>query len=239
MIVNSPNRSTSAWVAREGPSHPWARTGDQHHRHHPGSGEPGPHDKSRPGWEEGADADHRHGHTNAGDITTSVNEEFWVAFTILTPDAVPQPRQHGEERCVREGERTAAAIGCIGREHRQQNENPHLDEDDVAGSSVLTAVEIEVDGSVHPSNPDQRKDDGELADATSRHVLGEMMRCLGDDSDIHQVIEEFQKADRPAGDDLAVGSRRAPQPALEAATGRLIGHRLNVATHPSPSIHPR
>ena len=56
-------------------------------------------------------------------------------------------------------------------------------------------------------------------------MLSEVMRRLGDDDDVDQVVEELEKADRPISDRLAMGTWWAPVPALEAGEDR-TGHRV-------------
>jgi hypothetical protein len=152
-----------------------------------------------------------------------------VVSTILAPHRVPQPRGQGEERGIHDGKATAAASRGVAREHRQQHEDPHLHEHDQASASVLAAMELEVQRSVDPGDPDQRKDDSELTERASRHMPGEVMGGLTDDSHVDQVVEQLEETDHTVGDHLAVRSRRSPPPTLEAAAERLLGHGVNVA----------
>jgi hypothetical protein len=160
-----------------------------------------------------------------------------VAPTVLTPDHVPLPRQDGQERGVHEGECASAAIRSVGGEHRQQDQNAHLDEDDVAGAPILAAMQVEIERSVDPGDPDQGEDDGELGECAHGDVLGEVIGRLADDGHIDEVVEELEEADPPVGHGLAVCSRRAPEPTLEPAlepAARLISHGVKVASHPAP-----
>jgi hypothetical protein len=84
-------------------------------------------------------------------------------------------------------------------------------------------VELQVQGSVDPRNPNQGEDDGELGQPADRDVLGQVVGGLADDGHIHQVVEQLEEADLPVSDGLAVGSWRPPKPPLEAAVG-LAGH---------------
>ena len=61
---------------------------------------------------------------------------------------------------------------------------------------VLAAVELEVQRSVDPGDPDQGEDDGELDDAADRDVLGEVVGRLGDDGHVDEVVEQLEVADR-------------------------------------------
>ena len=169
---------------------------------------------------------------HADHVAPGYRQELGVVLAVLAPDRVPQPRHDGQERGVHEGEGRSAAVRGVGGEHRQQRQDAHLDEDDDAGPPVVAAMELEVEGSVDPGDPDQGEDDGELGEPANRDMLGEVMGRLGDDGHVDKVVEELEEADGAAGDGLAVGPRRAPEPALEAAAERLIGQRVNVATQP-------
>jgi hypothetical protein len=212
MIVNSPKRSTSESVGV-----------------YPGDGEARPHDESRGGREERAREDHRHRDGHAGRIGPRDGHEFGAAVAVLAPDRTPEPCLHDLERGVHEGEGLAAGIRGAGGEHRQQGEDAHLDEDEAAGPPVLTAMELQVQRSVDPGDPDQGEDDDELDQPADRDVLGEVVGRLGDDGHIDQVVEELEEADLAVGDCVAVWSRRSPEPALEAAVG-LSGHGIRVDT---------
>jgi hypothetical protein len=54
-------------------------------------------------------------------------------------------------------------------------------------------------------------------------MLGQVVGRLAEHGHIHQVVEQLQDTDLPVGDDLAVSTRRPPEPPLEAAVG-LAGH---------------
>src|SRR6266508_1650318 len=149
-----------------------------------------------------------------------------VVPAVLPPDGVPEPGLDDLVGRVHHGEAPAAAVGGVGGEHRQQHEDAHLDEDDAAGPSVLAAVELQVQRSVDPRDPDQGEDNGEGDQPTDRDMLGQVVGRLADDGHIHQVVEQPQDADLPVGDDLAVGSWRPPEPPLEAAMG-LAGHGVS------------
>ena len=87
-------------------------------------------------------------------------------------------------------------------------------------------MQLQVQRPVDPRDPDQGEDDGELGQPADRDMLGQVMGRLADDGHIHQVVEQLQDADLPVGDDLAMGSRRPPEPPLEAAVG-LAGHGIS------------
>ena len=152
-----------------------------------------------------------------------------MVVPILAVHRVPQPRQQRLERGVGEREATSAAAGRLGSEHRQQDEDAHLHEHDGACPSVLAAVQLEVEGAVDPTDPDQGEHDGELADGAKRDVVGEVVGRLRHDRHVHEVVEQLQEADGPPHDRLAMWSRRSPQPALETAGEPLVRHRVNVA----------
>jgi hypothetical protein len=84
-------------------------------------------------------------------------------------------------------------------------------------------MQLQVQRSVDPGDPDQGEDDGELGQPADRDMLGQVVGRLADDGHIDQVVEQLQGADLPVGDDVAVGSWRLPEPPLEAAMG-LAGH---------------
>jgi hypothetical protein len=151
--------------------------------------------------------------------------ELGVVPAVLTPDGVPEPCLEDLVGRVHHGEAPAAARG-VGGEHRQQDEDAHLDEDDAAGPSVLAAVQLQVQGSVDPGDPDQGEDDGELGQPADRDMLGQMVGRLADDGHVHQVVEQLEDADLPVGDDLPMGSWRPPKPPLEAAVS-LAGHGIS------------
>jgi hypothetical protein len=93
-------------------------------------------------------------------------------------------------------------------------------------------VELQVQRAVDPGDPDQGEDDGELGQPAERDVLGQVVGGLADEGHIHQVVQQLQVADLPVGDDLAVGSWRPPEPALEAAVG-LARHGIS---RPPPTM---
>ena len=161
-----------------------------------------------------------------------------MVVAILTPDRVPQPCHHREERRVHERELASGAIGGIGRKHRQEGQHAHLDEDDGAGPPVLSSMELQVERPVDPSDPDQAEDDGELDEPTRRDVFGDVMSRLSDDGDVHEVVEELEEADGSPGDRLAMCSRRSPEPTLEAPADCVIGHRVNVPTRRPVGLKP-
>ena len=189
----------------------------------PGDGQAGPDGQSRAGGEEGGGQDHHHRHAHAGRIAPGDGHELRAFAPVLTPHGGPQQRLDGLEAGVHDGEGWAAAAGGLGGEHRQQDEDAHLDEDHAAGPPILTTMELEVQRPVGPRDPDQGEDYGELGDPPDRDVLGQVMGRLGDDGHIHQVVEEFEEADLTVGDRVVMGSRRPPEPALEPPTG-LTGH---------------
>ena len=164
-----------------------------------------------------------------GDVAPRRGQELGVVVAILSVHPVPQPRQQRLERGVGEREATSTVTGGLRGEHRQQDEDAHLHEHDGARPSVLAAVQLEVEGAVDPTDPDQGEHDGELADAAKRDVIGEVVGRLRHDGHVHEVVEQLQEADGPPRDRLAMWSRRAPQPAPETAGEPLIRHRVNVA----------
>jgi len=149
-----------------------------------------------------------------------------VVPAVLPPDAVPEPGLDDLVGRVHHGEASAAAVGGVGGEHRQQDQDAHLGKDDAAGPSVLAAMQLQVQGSVDPGDPDQGEDEGELGQPADRDMLGQVVGCLADDGHIDQVVEQLEVADLPVGDDLAVGSWRPPKPPLEAP-GDLAGHGIS------------
>jgi hypothetical protein len=88
-------------------------------------------------------------------------EELAMFLAVLAVHRVPPPRQQCLERGVGEGEAASTASSSLTREHREEGEHPHLDEHDGASSSVLAAVQLEIQRAVDPSDPDQGEHDGE------------------------------------------------------------------------------
>jgi hypothetical protein len=60
-------------------------------------------------------------------------------------------------------------------------------------------MELQVQRSVDPGDPDQGEDDDELDQPADRDVLGEVVGRLGDDGHIDQVVEELEEADLAVG----------------------------------------
>jgi hypothetical protein len=130
-----------------------------------------------------------------------------VVEAVLSPDAVPEPGHDPEERGVDEGEAGAAVASGVTREHRQQHQDPHLEEHGAPCPAALTAMELEVERPVDPRSPNHAEDDGELGGVPGRDVFGEMVGGLADDSHVDQVVEELEEADGPIRDGLAVRPR--------------------------------
>ena len=76
-------------------------------------------------------------------------------------------------------------------EDGQHGEDPHLQEDERAVATVLTAVQLVELGAVEPADPDQPEDDGEIEYARPRNILGERMRDLADEHDVDEVVKEL------------------------------------------------
>jgi len=88
-------------------------------------------------------------------------------------------------------------------------------------------VQLQVQGAVDPTDPDQREDQGELGDAARRHVFGEVVGRLGHDGHVHEVVEQLQEADGSLRDRFAMWPRRTPQPAPETPGERLVHQRVD------------
>ena len=116
------------------------------------------------------------------------------------------------------GERRASVARRLAREHGEQRQDRHLDEDVRSGPAVLAPVELVVERPVRPRDPDDREDDEELEVAAERHRARELVRRLRDDDDVDEVGEELEEADPPFGLDLTVRPGRLPEPS--AGSGR-------------------
>jgi hypothetical protein len=123
-----------------------------------------------------------------------------------------------------------ASSGCRAPsdEYGQQRQDGHLDDHQVAGSPVIAAVELDVEGPVDPRDRDHGEDDCELGDPADGHMLGEVMGRLSEDGDVDEIVEELDEADAAVWPDLATWPRRAPKPALEASA-TFLGHGVSVA----------
>jgi hypothetical protein len=136
---------------------------------------------------------------------------------------------------IAERKATSALTGGLRGEDRQDHEHAHLNEHHGSRPSVPSAVQLEVQGAVGPTDPDQDEDDGELDDTAERDVVGEVVGRLGYDGHVHEVVEQLQRADGALDDRFTVRSRRTPQPASEAAGEPLVRHRVNVASADPPT----
>src|SRR3954468_23276633 len=96
-----------------------------------------------------------------------------------------------------------------------EGEDAHLDEDETSGTAILVAVQLQVDGTVDPRDPDQAKHDEELDHAAQRDLLGEMACRLRDDHDVDEVVEKLEERDATVQKHVAVKARGTPEPALE------------------------
>ena len=199
--MNSPRRSTSESRRRHGSAHRRARPGQQHEGQRPSRPTTPAHTRSR-GRRGGRRWRRRHPRRRpCRRGTARRGQELGVLVAVLAAHGVPQPRPRNARKVAyTRAKRTPAAVGGVGREHGQQDQHAHLDEDDVACPPVLAAVQLEVHRPVDPGDPDQGEDDGELGDAARRHVLGQVVGGLPDDGDVDEVVEELEHADRAAGD---------------------------------------
>jgi hypothetical protein len=111
-----------------------------------------------------------------------------VVPAVLAPDAVPEPGLDDLVDRVHDGKAPAAAVRGIGGEHRQQDQDAHLQEDEAARASVLAAMQLQVQRAVDPGDPDQGEDDGELGHPPGRDMLGQVVGRLANDGHIDQVV---------------------------------------------------
>jgi hypothetical protein len=68
---------------------------------------------------------------------------------------------------------------------------------------------------VVPREPNQPEHGDEIARTPPIDVLGKMMGSSADDHDIHQVVEQLEKADLAGVHDFAVTPRRCAKPELQ------------------------
>jgi hypothetical protein len=92
-----------------------------------------------------------------------------VLGPILTADRVPEPRHDDEEGDKDDREGRAAVARRLAREHGEERQDRHLDEDVRPGAAVFAPVELVVERPVRPRYPDDSKDDEELKVAADRH----------------------------------------------------------------------
>jgi hypothetical protein len=153
-----------------------------------------------------------------------------VLDTILTLDRVPEPRHHDQERGVGERKRRTVPARGVAGEHGEQSQDAHLQEDEGAGPSILATMQLVVERPIRPGDPDQGEDDGERYSPAYRDVLLELVCRLGEDDCVDQVVEALEGADAAVEDGIAMGTRPAPEPALEAVKRRR-GVAVSVVRH--------
>ena len=124
-----------------------------------------------------ADEDDRHRDAHADDVEAGLPDELG-AVRLLSADGEEQQRDDCEVDGVDEREGASALAAGLGREDRQEDQDPHLGEGDEAGPAVVAAVDLDVERPVDPGDPDQREDDGEVDCPAHGEVLREVVRCL-------------------------------------------------------------
>jgi hypothetical protein len=108
---------------------------------------------------------------------------------------------------------------------RREHEDPHLEEDEGPCPAVLPPMDLQVERSVDPGEPDHREDHRELRDGAGGHVLGKVVGCLADHGDVREVVEQLEVRDDAIADRRAVGPWRPSEPAHELGSRALDLHR--------------
>src|SRR6266851_2374108 len=129
------------------------------------------------------------------------------------PAAGPRTRARSsrQECCVSDREAPASAA-CVARGHGEDGENADLKEEIRARPPVKSAMQLEINRSVGPSDPGQREDAGEFEKPVRREVRSQMISRLRDNGGVGKVVEKLERTDTAVDDRFAVRTRRAPEP---------------------------
>ena len=119
-----------------------------------------------------------------------------------------------------QGEALPPVSGGVGDVHGEQNDEQHLGKRVETSADVGTAVQIVQECAVDPCQPDQAEDHRELGSGPESDIVGHGAGGGGDHDDIDEVVEQFEEADRPILDDVAVSTRWLPEPASEVSQHR-------------------
>jgi hypothetical protein len=198
---------------------------ENHSPQEPADDEQSPHDEPSIVIEKRTRSDDRHGDHHSEEISS---REYAELLVILSLHRVPEPREHAQV-CSEDHSKCRAVLACrTGCEHPEQCQQPHLDEHERSCPPIATAVEIVVQRSVQPGDPDQTEHDRELDRATPRDIRCEMMRRPCNHHHVHEVVEQFEERHASVLDDVAVGAGRLPEVSTELVERRgrraPIGH---------------